>query len=204
MIPTSNKTQGFTLLEIVIVVAILALLFAVIAPVAKEMIDDAKVTKILDLKSRLLEAAQRYHLDTGKFPVENSGPLSGPLWAPKDHKLSMDPGGVVVWNGPYIDKPLSFEDHPFGGQIQLLSTLKRASHVGFDLLGDGDLLDTNGSMLVIHNLTSKFAQKVDKVLDGHKPYLTGPWDKQGEVAWIVSSRDLVIFLMADPNDPYFK
>jgi general secretion pathway protein G len=83
--------QGFTLIEIIIAVAIVAILAGTIAPMAfKEMIkarEDATVNELNNLNQALMD----FYEDTGRFPDETEGLTA----------LVSDPG-VNRWQGPYV------------------------------------------------------------------------------------------------------
>ncbi len=66
----SRHEQGFTLIEVMIVVAIAGLLTALAAPVYNNVINDGRTQALaLDLRG-LHQSMMRYHADTGSFPSE--------------------------------------------------------------------------------------------------------------------------------------
>jgi len=100
------RHAGFTLLELLVVVAIIGLLAAFVGPrlfgnVSKSEITTAKAQ--IEAFSRALES---YRLDTGKFPDTALG-----LQA-----LVVRPPDTPRWNGPYLQKevPLDPWGHPYG------------------------------------------------------------------------------------------
>lgn len=63
-----NDKSGFTLIEVVVVAAIIAILAGILVPVIFNQIDEANKTKALgDCKSLAL-AVQLFHKDLGKWP----------------------------------------------------------------------------------------------------------------------------------------
>jgi len=88
---TSHSRQGFTLIEIVIAVAIVAIMAGTIAPFAFREIartrEDATGRELAVLHNGLLD----FYEDTGRFPSEAEGLLA----------LVTDPG-VTGWAGPYV------------------------------------------------------------------------------------------------------
>ena len=82
---------GFTLIEIIIAVAIVAILAGTIAPMAfKEIIktrEEATIKELQNLNTALLE----FYEDTGRFPAEDEGLAA----------LIADPG-INGWQGPYV------------------------------------------------------------------------------------------------------
>jgi general secretion pathway protein G len=69
----ASKTRGFTIIEIMVVVLIIGILAALIAPNVLSRIDEARVTKTkADLKS--IEAAlELYRLDNFRYPTTDQG-----------------------------------------------------------------------------------------------------------------------------------
>jgi len=105
--PTGRS--GFTLIEILVVVAILAIMASVIVPRIMSKPDEARVTKaMMDIKS-LEGALTMYKLDNGSFPTTDQGlralvekPTSNPeprKWNPEGYlkKMPKDP-----WGGEYL------------------------------------------------------------------------------------------------------
>ncbi len=100
----SNKQKGFTLLEIIVVVAIIAILAAYIAPKVAGRVDDARVSKAKS-DIRVLESSlELYKLDNFAYPSSDQGlqalitkPSGGEFkhWRKGGYikKLSKDPWG---------------------------------------------------------------------------------------------------------------
>ena len=93
-----KKHSGFTLIEIMLVVVIIAALSAMVVPRLVGRSDKAKIAVAQsDIESQLATALKLYELDNGNFPTTSQGlealrkkPTSSPI--PKN------------WNGPYIEK----------------------------------------------------------------------------------------------------
>lgn len=82
---------GFTLVEIVIAVAIIAIIAGTITPMAfKEVVKAREEATLSELKS-LNKALVEFYEDTGRFPSEDEGLAA----------LVSDPG-VTGWQGPYL------------------------------------------------------------------------------------------------------
>ena len=89
---------GFTLMELLVVLAILGLLMALVGPNVLRQLGGAK-TKTAGIQIKDLEqAAEMYKLDVGRYPSTQEG-----LEA-----LVNKPSNATGWNGPYLksDVPL--------------------------------------------------------------------------------------------------
>ncbi len=90
MLKKSNR-GGFTLIEIIIAVAIVAILAGTVTPLAFKQMIKAKEEATLKELNSLNKALVEFYEDTGRFPTEGEG-----LEA-----LVSDPG-VGGWQGPYV------------------------------------------------------------------------------------------------------
>ncbi len=90
--------QGFTLIEIMMVVIIIAALAAMVVPRLSGRSEQAKVTVAKsDIESHLATALKLYELDNGNFPTTAQG-LEALRMKPNTSPVP------VSWNGPYIEK----------------------------------------------------------------------------------------------------
>ena len=90
--------KGFTLVEIMLVVLIIASLAAMVIPRLVGRSDQAKVSVARsDIEANLATALKLYELDNGVFPTTDQG-----LQALRV-KSSMTPV-PANWNGPYVEK----------------------------------------------------------------------------------------------------
>ena len=89
---TRKHTGGFTLMELLVVLAILGLLMSLVGPQVLNQLGGAK-TKTAGIQIKDLEQAlEMYKLDVGRFPSTSEG-----LEA-----LVKKPGNATGWNGPYL------------------------------------------------------------------------------------------------------
>jgi general secretion pathway protein G len=101
-----TPARGFTLIEIMVVVVIIAALAALIAPNVMGRADEAKVTAAKSDIAAIVNALKLYKLDNQRYPTAEQGlqalvskPSVGPApmqWKPYLEKLPNDP-----WNHPY-------------------------------------------------------------------------------------------------------
>lgn len=87
-----NDDAGFTLLEVLVVVAILGMLIGLVAPTAMRQLGTARTAIGKQAVERLGGLLDLYKLDIGSYPNTEQG-----LQA-----LVERPAGTPSWNGPYI------------------------------------------------------------------------------------------------------
>ena len=101
-----RRTGGFTLIEIMVVLVIIGVLAALIAPNVLNRASDARVTAARTDVNNLMQALKLYKLDNQRYPSAEQGlealvrkPTAGPgapNWKPYLDKLPADP-----WGKPY-------------------------------------------------------------------------------------------------------
>jgi len=101
-----RASRGFTLLELMVVIVIIGVLAALIAPRVLENVDKAKITAAQADISSLMNALKMYKLDNGRYPSSDQGlqaltvkPTTGTIpgnWRVYLDKLPDDP-----WHHPY-------------------------------------------------------------------------------------------------------
>ena len=115
-----SKEKGFTLIELMVVITILALLGGVVAPQVIGRLRQAKPKKAgIDLKAIEL-GLDMYAADNGQYPTTEQG-LDALLTEPTTPPDPMD------WNGAYV-KPTDFKD-PWGAVYVYVSP---STHEGYD------------------------------------------------------------------------
>ena len=95
---SGSGPRGFTLMELLVVLAILGLLMSLVGPRVLSQLGGAKTkTAAIQIKD-LEQSMEMYKLDVGRFPTTEEGLVA----------LVAKPAGVVGWNGPYLksDVPL--------------------------------------------------------------------------------------------------
>ena len=97
---------GVTLIEMLVVVTIIALFAALVAPRMLRKSDTARVTLAHAQINSFMTALGAYKLDTGLFPTTEQG-----LQA-----LRTRPQGLTQWQGPYL--PQEIPNDPWGRPYQ--------------------------------------------------------------------------------------
>lgn len=138
-----RRRVGFTLLEIIVVIIVLALLAGLVAPQIFGRVGEARTTTARTQMELISTALDNYRLDVGSYPTTEQG--LGALRARPTRAPVAD-----GWRGPYLRKDVPLD--PWRRAYLYLSPGVRNS-TGFDLStlgsdgkpgGDGDDADLIG------------------------------------------------------------
>jgi len=100
--PRRNGQAGVTLIEMLVVLMIIGLFAALVAPRLFRKSDAARVTAARAQINSFMTALGAYKLDTGMFPTTEQG-----LQALRDR-----PAGLTQWDGPYLPQEIPVD--PWG------------------------------------------------------------------------------------------
>ena len=117
--------SGFTLLEILVVIAILGLLIGLVAPAVLRQLGSARTSVAKQSIERIGSVLDLYKLDVGSYPSTEQG-----LQA-----LIAKPSGVEAWNGPYLKATQTPVD-PWSHAYSYRNPSTRAAH-DYDLCSSG-------------------------------------------------------------------
>lgn len=108
-LPPRHGAQGFTLLEMIVVLVIIGLIMGLVGPRLFSQADKAKVQTAETQVKMLKGALETMRLDIGRFPAEQEG-LQLLSQKPSDERLA------ARWSGPYLDEGVP--NDPWGNPYQ--------------------------------------------------------------------------------------
>jgi len=174
----SSLQKGFTLIEMIGVLAVIAILAAVVAPKIFDAINDSKVTSLAEDIATIRTSVTSYYKDTGQFPSQASNSTKA-----QQNQMMKKPTTVKGWKGPYLDKALSNPVNPSGYLNIGQGSWK------FDINGDGTNDYGAGtshpivSMVWFDRMTGAQAKALSNIIDSDGDNTTGntAWFKSGRV-----------------------
>jgi len=123
---TRVRRSGFTLIEILVVIVVIAILATLVAPNIFQHVGAAKDATAKSQIEMLGAALDAYRLDNGRYPSTEQG--LGALW----EKPTLDP--PENWKAPYLRKPVPLD--PWGRPYVYLFP-GQANALGYDLVSYG-------------------------------------------------------------------
>jgi len=127
--PLRVRTSGFTLLELLVVVAIIGLLAAYVGPRVLSHVGKSEVTVARAQLDAFGKALDAYRLDMGQYPTTEQGLAV----------LVIAPASDPKWRGPYLGKaipndpwsrPYQYRSPGTGREFEILSYGKDGSPGG--------------------------------------------------------------------------
>jgi len=178
--PSTLSRAGFSLLELVVTMTILALLVGVVSLRQSSEVERTEATKVVSLVERLQEACALYHADTGQYAYEYTN------YGDSHRRLSAGQSSSG-WGGPYLDGPLAHNlSNPFGSLHLYNDPTTNGWIQGFDVDGDGMVdVDSDANMLWLSGVDEDCAMQLNEAFDEG---VEGVWSESGRVRWSSSSR----------------
>lgn len=121
-----RQSDGFTLIEILVVLVVIATLAGLVAPNVFRHVGTAQVTAAKSQIEMLAAALDSYRLDMGRYPTTAEG--LAVLWTP------LPDGSRGDWRGPYLRKSVPMD--PWGNAFVYTSPSVTMLG-GFDLVSYG-------------------------------------------------------------------
>ena len=92
----SWSSNGFTLMELLLVLVIIGLLSAIVAPTLYQRIKPAKITAAREQMGNFSVALDSYFVDVGRYPTTSEGL----------NALRVKSDNSETWKGPYLQKEI--------------------------------------------------------------------------------------------------
>lgn len=118
--------EGFTLLELLVVLVILGFLASLVGPQVLKQIGGSKTKAAILQIEEFSTALDLYHLDSGRYPSTADGLKA----------LIEKPASARIWNGPYLKKKV-IRDDPWGNPYLYASPGEYSDFDLFSLGRDG-------------------------------------------------------------------
>lgn len=160
-----KQHAGFTLVEMIGVMAVIAILASVATPRIIDSIEDAKISSFIQETKTLEGAVAKFYADTGKWPDLDT--YYDKSTYPHYYQLTYNAAdasstAISGWQGPYVE---TIPNNPFtdGARLALYDTTD--ANYTCDVDGDGN---ADGKFMVLRadGITDKIAEKISNILDG--------------------------------------
>ncbi|MDR7334708.1 type II secretion system major pseudopilin GspG [Roseateles asaccharophilus] len=96
------RARGFTLLEMLVVLAIIGLIAGLVGPRLFRQVDKGKTTTATTQVKLLRGAVENLRLDIGRYPTAQEG-------LTLLNKAPADPALATRWRGPYLDETVPLD-----------------------------------------------------------------------------------------------
>jgi general secretion pathway protein G len=126
-VPTFCRTSGFTLIEILVVIAVIAILASLVSPMVFRNVGDAKRSAARAQIEIFGLALDAYRLDNDYYPSTAQG-LEALRTGPSGEPLARN------WRGPYLKKAVPPDPY---GRPYIYKSPGEANPSGYDLLSLG-------------------------------------------------------------------
>lgn len=121
---SARRTErGFTLVEMLVVITIIALIMALVGPRVLNYLTDAKIKTAKIQIASFENALDLYYLDANRYPTTSEGLRA----------LIERPGGTAAWSGPYL-KSNAVPNDPWG---RLYLYRSPGEHGPYDIMSYG-------------------------------------------------------------------
>jgi general secretion pathway protein G len=118
-----RKERGFTLVEVLVVITIMALMMGLVGPRVLNYLSESK-TKAAKIQIESLSASlDLFFIDAGRYPTSSEGLTA----------LTLRPGSAIGWNGPYL-RGNTVPNDPWGRPYVYRSP---GEHGPFDIISYG-------------------------------------------------------------------
>jgi general secretion pathway protein G len=132
--PRSGREDGFTLVEILVVITIIGLIMGLVGPRVLNYLSESKAKAAAIQIQSFASSLDLFYLDLGRYPTSSEGLAA----------LVQRPGGSVGWNGPYL-KNNTVPNDPWGHPYKYRSPSEHGPYEIVSLGPSGQEGGTGGS-----------------------------------------------------------
>ena len=151
--------KGFTLLEVIVVLAVLAVIVGLVLPNFSGTIGKSKTVMVQGQVEKAKEACFSFYYDTGGCPQEYSDD-------PAIRQLSENLPATAGWQSPYLERP--FLSNDWGGVMRIVndeaSSRSLLNNYAFDVSGFSPA--GNDCYLYLDGVPRKVCASLDQRFDG--------------------------------------
>ena len=188
-----DTQSGFSLMELIVVIAVIALLAGAMTPFFSGVSQSGKVATFLKLYDSLKSACQKHKIDAGTFAWEYNGYAAS-------NRLLSGTQTYAGWKGPYIESPFTNGNNPFNQTcgLHVYATANPNSWIpaGWDLDADGTADVASGTacnVLYMPCVSQAEAKEVDDAIDKGMGGTSG-WATAGRVVYLSSSSIMLVLI----------
>jgi prepilin-type N-terminal cleavage/methylation domain-containing protein len=107
VIAFDNRRRGFTLAEILVTIAIVAVLAAVVVPTIGKRLSEGESASLASTLASLRDGILEYRADVRRYPTNLRYLSSAPVSATDLCAQSVPSSFLASWKGPYVDRAIT-------------------------------------------------------------------------------------------------
>ena len=219
-IGNGQSDAGFTLIEMIGVLAVIAILVALLLPKVFEIMAESKANSLVGAVRTYETAVVDYYADIGSIlPLNNGGnpstqasgnssnarSLPARLTLDQSDPLNTGNNSWAKFKGPYLTKFSTDTPPGFGTSIYMparppvaYGTATTATNRGWDLNNDGNSdMPTNANVVYVYftNIGNQDFENVDAILDSGIGSTATERQLRGRVKYDTSTSEMMIYLI---------